>query len=290
MPSPLSAILPGAPRDAAEAVKMAIHEAACKGDAARIRALIEKGADVNAIVDYRLMTTPLHIACHLGKTAAAKALIEAGADIDPRSHLGDPRGSTPLHRAALGGHLEILILLIGKGADINAPATGSIALGDAGGKTALHFAAMKGHVAVVAELLARGAFHSPHDALWTTPLHEAVSGGHAETAGLLLKAGASPDTKTTEGETPLHLAARLMKKEKGAELVSLLVAFGADPVAFDRKGKLPESGLAAPEVRAFRKAVADGMARRDHPAKPEKQEARGKPASPTYYPQPYWPD
>ncbi len=59
--------------------------------------------------------TPLHEACNYGQVKIAEILIEAGAHIDDR---GGPKcdGITPLLDAACNGHLEMINLLLNKGA------------------------------------------------------------------------------------------------------------------------------------------------------------------------------
>ena len=58
-------------------------------------------------------------------------------------------GRTPLHLAALQGHMQLVKLLENSGANVNAS--------DEHGMTPLHKAAVQGHADTVAELLAHGA-------------------------------------------------------------------------------------------------------------------------------------
>ncbi len=57
----------------------------------------------------------------------------------------DSDGWTPLHSAALRGHVEIVRLLCDRGADVEAR--------DNGGRRPLHYAAFHGHISVVKELI-----------------------------------------------------------------------------------------------------------------------------------------
>ncbi len=107
--------------------------------------LLEAGADVNAAASEGV--TPLHAAAYRGELGMARALLEAGACIDTRLTVdeesdvrgdemcfrlpnGDesafycdeyvPIGSTPLHLAALQGHIALAELLLAHGANADA--------------------------------------------------------------------------------------------------------------------------------------------------------------------------
>ena len=67
--------------------------------------------------------------------------------VDPK--IKDEEGDTPLHYAALEGHLDIVKLLLEHGADPNVK--------DGFGETPLHFAALEGHLDVAKLLLEHGA-------------------------------------------------------------------------------------------------------------------------------------
>lgn len=113
-----------------------------------------------------------------------------------------------------------------------------------------HMAAQGGHVACLAQL-------SPdvHDRAGRTPLHYAVHGHHVEAVRLLVEMMARPDSPSRTGQTPLALALTgdspdivkallpvsappglglheavrwQLRADGGAELLSLLVARGAD--------------------------------------------------------------
>jgi ankyrin repeat protein len=79
-----------------------LHHMAADGELGKARALIEHGADIDAIDDeYR--STPLGVAARRGQEGAAKLLIESGADTE---HAGAP-WATPLAWAERAGHARI---------------------------------------------------------------------------------------------------------------------------------------------------------------------------------------
>ena len=148
-----------------------------RGDAAQVRALVERGADVDAPeIDG---TTALHWAVHRDDGDIAALLIGAGADVTAANRYGvapialaslngsalmltrllaagadanraQPEGETALMTAARTGRVEAVRVLLDHGADVNAAEQWR-------GQTALMWAAAEGHAAAVRELIARGA-------------------------------------------------------------------------------------------------------------------------------------
>ena len=118
-------------------------EAVKDGDTAAVRALLDKGGDVNAPeVDG---TTLLHRAVHRGHVDVTDLLIRAGADVRAMNRYG----VAPLSLASANGSEAMVAKLLQAGAD---PETTQ-----PGGETALMTAARTGNAEVVRLLLARGA-------------------------------------------------------------------------------------------------------------------------------------
>lgn len=151
-----------------------------------------------------------------------------------------PIGRTPLHTAvnhsAPDGGLDIVIMLIEKGAQLNAFdsdeswRTGSV------GRTPLHYAAEDGYTAVARLLLDRGAnVNMPDGYYGRTPLYDAARHGRTPTAELLLDRGADINMRNRYGQTPLHEGA-----SHGSWFVTkLLLERGAEVNPVDKNGRTP---------------------------------------------------
>ena len=158
-------------------------------DAAALRGLIAKGADVNgAEADG---TTALHWAAYWSDLEAADLLIKAGAAADASTRLG----ATPLFLAVQRGNAPLTAKLLAAGADANKPFLSN-------GETALMVAARAGNLDTVTLLLDAGAAVNAKDTLrGTTALSWAAEENHAGIVSLLLARGADPKaaSKVTAG-------------------------------------------------------------------------------------------
>lgn len=83
-----------------------------KSDVQAVRALLAKGADVNAKSPYG--QTPLFFACDRGNLQIVTMLLEKGADVNAKDTFYN---STALSWAAMKKRVEIVKLLLDKGAD-----------------------------------------------------------------------------------------------------------------------------------------------------------------------------
>ena len=81
--------------------------------------LIDAGADINARNRHKVFgpgNSPLSAATYQQRLDVVRLLIERGANVNQ----GDNAGFTPLHLAAASGYLEIARVLLDAGADVNA--------------------------------------------------------------------------------------------------------------------------------------------------------------------------
>jgi ankyrin repeat protein len=86
--------------------------AAKKGDVAAVKALLDKGVDVNSKTEYG--ATALAYACDKGNLEVVRLLVDRGANVNVRDTF---YGEVPLGWAIEKGHVDIIRLLLEKGAE-----------------------------------------------------------------------------------------------------------------------------------------------------------------------------
>jgi len=186
-----------------------------------IRKLLNNGANVNQNIGNG--RSPLIQASSNGNLELVKLLLAKGADVNKAN---DKNGETPLYQASKWGHANVVKVLMAKGADVN-KATKK-------GFTPLIAASMEGHMEVVTLLLAApGIDVNKANKDGTTPLYWASYYGRTEVAKVLLKAGADVDKADKDGVTPLHVASY----EGHMDIVKLFLAKGADINQVDVDGE-----------------------------------------------------
>jgi len=162
----------------ARAVETPVADAARRGDLPALRALVDRGADVNAAQGDGM--TALHWAAERGQAEAATLLLARGAAVGAVTRIGR---YTPLHLAARGGHAAVVAALLAAKADPQALTTT--------GAVPLHFAAAAGNRDAVSALLDAGAAVDAREPQWgQTPLMFAAAAGRTEVVRALLARGA----------------------------------------------------------------------------------------------------
>lgn len=186
-------------------------------------------------------------AAESGDVATVKRLLDQGVPADlplpwpEESFEGIPPSERAIHLAAGGGHIEIVRLLLGRGADPNGRA-------GEGNFTPLHAAV---DVEIAKLLISRGADVNSRDSRGAQPIHSAAfiadQDVHLRVDAVksqalirfLIKQGADPVAEDHEGCQPIHLAAR----GNTAESVALFLDHGAKPdAAIHNKGGASDSG------------------------------------------------
>ena len=125
--------------------------------------LIQRGANVNELSGF-LDKNPLHLACEYGHFSCAR-LFANSENINLDSCGEYINGSTALHICAEFNQMDIMKMLVNKGANIEKLGRFST-IG-----TPLHIACVKGNIHAVNELIQLGANINSRDELNNTPLH-----------------------------------------------------------------------------------------------------------------------
>jgi ankyrin repeat protein len=214
--------------------------------------------------------TPLMYAARQGSLEAARALVDAGAEVNAL----DPDRSTPAIIATINGHYDVAAMLVERGADPNITDTTGMAvlyaavdmntLGEVYGRPGRKSTSTVTALELMKVLLAHGAdanaqlrsttlqrAHTPGEPLLgegTTPVMRAAKNGDAAAIRILLDRGADPALPQKNHTTALMFAAGdgrgtgVFTKDIGTERdlldsVKVLVEHGVDVNAFNDNGQ-----------------------------------------------------
>lgn len=136
--------------------------------------------------------TPLRWCVKYGLRDKAIPLIERQAEVD----VEDRDGHTPLRLAMLYGQLELVMLMIQNGCNVNKQ-------GSQDGSSILHHAAQYGYEPLTASLLENKANVELRDKDGLTPLRWAITHSKLSVAKLLLDNGADVNATSNDKSTPL---------------------------------------------------------------------------------------
>ncbi len=216
-----------------------LHIAALWSTRGAAELLLEKGADINARdaqgVSPLMMASNRATGVFIKRARAmTEFLLGKGAEINAR----DRGNATALHRALLGGDVELITLLLNKNADVNAS--------DKSGNTPLHLLVSAlpagseaddstNQMQLIKLLLEHKA--NPNIAADTgrAPLFIAVTGHRRDAVQLLLDKGANPNARDVNGSTALLSMIESSpiyqhdSKSVVAEIATMLLDKGADP-------------------------------------------------------------
>jgi upstream activation factor subunit UAF30 len=191
--------------------------AAAKGSAVSVKALVNKGADVNRTVGWG--PSALKLAVISGDIGTIKEVLDAGALVD----IIDMEGWTPLMNAATEGSVEITKLLVARGANPNHIVTSNLS-SKTDGRTSLMNAAFNGHVEVAQVLLNAGASVNVETPLGASALSFAIQ-ARVRSSELLSVTSILPDSFESKDEA-YEFHDDLLKRS--LEVIKVLIAQGAD--------------------------------------------------------------
>ncbi len=239
-----------------------VAEAAMRGDLAAVRALVQKGSDVN--VPQGDGMTALHWAAERGDSAMAAFLLGRKASVTATTRVG---AFTPLHVAAQGGHAPVVRALLRGGADAGATTTDGI--------TTLHLAAMGGSAEVIRTLAKAGAPVNATDAAWgQTPLMVAAARGRTDAVRALLALGAD---HAVRARTMDPLASAAMDRKAKAARDATLQRLRAEQGQAQNPNWQPDARqvqLAVQAAREVERQAADAAALATAAAATAAEEAR----------------
>ncbi|KAF2895060.1 hypothetical protein ILUMI_11113 [Ignelater luminosus] len=176
-----------------------LHYAAMYNKIEAINLLLSKNADAD-VAEASCSERPLHFSIKYGRLKSFCRLLHKA-----NVNLGDNSGNTPLHFAVMHQQVNMISLLLSKGADIN--------LRNHNGETPFYIGVKHGYYEIVSILLDYGADINLQNHEGNTPLITVMSVANKasqelDIINLLLSADANVNIKNVNGETPLYFGIR----------------------------------------------------------------------------------
>lgn len=180
----------------------------------------------------------LVMAAGYGDARTVSKLCSAGA--------GDVARQKALSRAAFGGHVEVVRILVTHGTDINGREPYLYVKGCGGlhfptppgvpstkmGYLPIHIAAVEGHEHIIRFLCAHAAHINPKDNYGNTPVNLAARYNNLRCMEVLFANGADGSIANDHGQTPAHMV-------RDADFVKVLANYGAPLDTKDKWGWTP---------------------------------------------------
>ena len=234
-----------------------LHKALRMKNFEMIEMLVKKGADVNGM---SFQLTPLLIACgstirgewplydtklrlqleedFIGRNSFNSKIVRFLLDHGAYMEMKNPKGRTALDQSCKFADLEIVQMLLNRGARIKK-----------GGFTTLHCAIAGKHLDVIRMILETGINVNSRCKRKGTPLHYAIReirGNCEEIIDILVEYGADVNLADKKMQTPLHLAClsdkidmMRIQNSSNAGIIKRLLKLNANVNALDKRGKTP---------------------------------------------------
>lgn len=166
-----------------------------RGNIGVARNLIKAGADLAIGEKFKWQRKPIHLAANIGDLDLVREIVTRGRSC---VHSADAMLFTPLHWAAVKGHLDVVKFLVESDAHVN--------VRDDRGRTPLHRASDNDHLDVVSYLIEEGAAVNLPDSFGWTPIYQSIICAALDAVDCLLENGASVNVRDIYGMTPLIVA------------------------------------------------------------------------------------
>lgn len=157
--------------------------------------LVKAGANLAIGEKFKWQRKPIHLAANIGDLGLVREIITRCRSC---VHSADAMLFTPLHWAAVKGHLDVVKFLVESDAHVN--------VRDDRGRTPLHRASDNDHLGVVSYLIQEGGAVNLPDNFGWTPIYQSIVCAELDVVQCLLENGASVNVRDIYGMTPLIVA------------------------------------------------------------------------------------